>query len=114
MNEAITNLLGLNRKAMQAFFISLGEKPYRAQQILQWIHQYGISNFEEMTNIRKSLREKLKVITEIRAPEIVFDQCSNDGTRKWLLRLSDGNCIETVFIPEDNRGTLCVSSQVGC
>jgi len=109
-----TNLLNLDRQAMQDYFIAIGEKPFRATQVVQWIHQYGADDFDAMTNLSKELRVRLKAIAEIRAPEIVQDQLAADGTRKWLLRLNDGNCIETVFIPEEDRGTLCVSSQVGC
>lgn len=108
------NLLGLNRADMQAFFADLGEKAFRASQVLQWIHQYGVYDFENMTNLSKSLRARLAEISEIRVPEILVDQKSEDGTRKWLLKLDSGNSIETVFIPEDSRGTLCVSSQIGC
>lgn len=99
---------------MREYFARLGEKPFRAQQVLQWIHQYGVADFDAMTNLSKALREKLKAEATIAAPEIAQDHTAHDGTRKWLLRLSDGQCIETVFIPEANRGTLCVSSQVGC
>ena len=113
-DTAKTNLLGLDPRAMQAYFAELGEKPFRAGQVLQWIHQYGVDNFDSMTNLSKALRSKLAESAEIRAPQIELDQLSADGTRKWLLRLADGNCIETVFIPEAERGTLCVSSQVGC
>ena len=113
-DTAKTNLLGLDPRAMQAYFAELGEKPFRAGQVLQWIHQYGVDNFDAMTNLSKALRSKLAESAEIRAPQIELDQLSTDGTRKWLLRLADGNCIETVFIPEAERGTLCVSSQVGC
>lgn len=108
------NLLGLSRADMKAFFAELGEKTFRATQVLQWIHQYGVYNFDEMTNLSKSLRAKLADIAEIRVPEILVDQVSADGTRKWLLQLDSGNSIETVFIPESSRGTLCVSSQIGC
>lgn len=108
------NLLGLNRKGMENFFISLGEKPYRAQQVLKWIHFQGAHNMDAMTNLSKSLRAKLSDIADLSVPEIAYESTAKDGTRKWLLRLSDGNCIETVFIPEKDRGTLCVSSQVGC
>ena len=113
-DTAKTNLLGLDPRAMQAYFAELGEKPFRAGQVLQWIHQYGVDNFDAMTNLSKALRSKLAESAEIRAPQIELDQLSTDGTRKWLLRLADGNCIEAVFIPEAERGTLCVSSQVGC
>lgn len=108
------NLLDLNRADMEAFFADLGEKRFRANQVIQWIHQYGVSDFAEMTNLSKHLRRQLEEYAEIRAPEIVIDQASNDGTHKWLLRLDSGNSVETVFIPEKGRGTLCVSTQVGC
>ncbi len=108
------NLMGLDRAAMTAFFADMGEKPFRGMQVLQWIHQYGVQDFAAMTNIGKPLRTRLMATAEIRTPEVVMDQQAQDGTRKWLLRLVDGNCIETVFIPEEDRGTLCVSSQVGC
>lgn len=114
MNRPLKNLLDFDRDGMQVFFQELGEKRYRAQQVLKWIHQIGIRDIEMMTNLSKSLRDKLKSIAQIDLPEIVSEQNSEDGTRKWLLRLEEGNCIETVFIPEKNRGTLCVSSQVGC
>ena len=108
------NLLGLDRKAMEAFCLSLGEKSYRATQILKWIHFQGVNDIHAMSNISKALREKISNVAEIRAPEIAYESTCADGTQKWILRLSDGNCIETVFIPERTRGTLCVSSQVGC
>ncbi len=109
-----TNLLGLDRATLKAYFTEIGEKPFRAQQVLQWIHQRGVSQFDAMTDLSKALRTKLEQVSRIQAPEVVEEQIASDGTRKWLLRLEDGNCIETVFIPEDDRGTLCVSSQVGC
>lgn len=108
------NLLDFNYQQMREFFTELGEKPYRAQQLMQWIHQAGFHDFEQMTNLGKHLRQKLNELAEIRLPEIVTCQKSNDGTCKWLLKLDCGNCIETVYIPEANRGTLCVSSQIGC
>jgi len=111
---AKVNLLDLNRADMEAFFAQLGEKPFRATQVLQWLHQYGVAGLEAMTNLSKSLRAKLEEVAEIRTPEVVIDQASSDGTHKWLLRLDNGNSVETVFIPEDGRGTLCVSTQVGC
>lgn len=114
MQVLAKNLLDLNREALQVFFSELDEKPYRAQQVMQWIHQRGMKNIDAMSNLSVSLRKRLKSIASIELPEVVFDQLSADGTRKWLLRLKDNNCIETVFIPEANRGTLCVSSQVGC
>jgi len=108
------NLLGLSREKMAAFFLSIGEKPFRAQQILKWIHHHGVHDFDEMTNISKALREHLKTTAEIRPPEVVTEKTSKDGTRKWAVRVSGGSLVETVLIPDGDRGTLCVSSQVGC
>ena len=108
------NLLGLDREAMQTYLACLDEKPFRATQVMKWIHQQGFDDFDAMSNLSKPLRARLKQSAAIQAPEVVQVQRGADGTRKWLLRLYDGNCIETVFIPEDDRGTLCVSSQVGC
>jgi len=108
------NLLDFNSEDLKAFFLERGEKPFRATQVIKWIHQHGVDNFDDMSNVSKALRESLASFAEIRAPEIAIDDKSNDGTHKWLLRLDDGNCIETVFIPEEGRGTLCISSQVGC
>lgn len=108
------NLLDYTSEDLKAFFLERGEKPFRATQIIKWIHQHGVDNFDEMTNVSKSLREELASYADIRAPEIAIDDKSKDGTHKWLLRLDDGQCIEAVFIPEDGRGTLCISSQVGC
>jgi len=108
------NLLGLDREAMQTYLACLDEKPFRATQVMKWIHQQGFDDFDAMSNLSKPLRARLKQSAAIQAPEVVQVQRGADGTRKWLLRLYDGNCIETVFIPEEDRGTLCVSSQVGC
>jgi 23S rRNA (adenine2503-C2)-methyltransferase len=108
------NLLGLDRGSAQSFFEGIGEKPYRSDQLLQWIHQFGITDCSDMTNFSKKLRGWLTEEACISPPTIVTDQQAADGTRKWLLQLQDGNCIEMVFIPETDRGTLCVSSQVGC
>lgn len=108
------NLLDFTSEKLSAFFIEKGEKPFRATQIIKWIHQVGVDDFAQMTNVSKALRAELQQYAEVRAPEIVLDKASSDGTHKWLLRLDDGNCIETVYIPEKDRGTLCVSSQVGC
>jgi len=112
--EGKINLLGLSAEKLTRFFADIGEKPFRATQVLKWIHQMGVDDFDEMTNLSKGLREKLKVAAEIKAPEVVSYHDSADGTSKWLIRVSDGNCIETVFIPEKDRGTLCISSQIGC
>ncbi len=108
------NLLGLSPAKLEAFFAELGEKRFRAQQVSQWIHQHGIDQFEQMSNLSKPLRIKLAEIAEIRPPELVQQLESTDGTCKWLIRVAGGSCVEAVFIPEKNRGTLCVSSQVGC
>ncbi|MDZ7828248.1 MAG: 23S rRNA (adenine(2503)-C(2))-methyltransferase RlmN [Halofilum sp. (in: g-proteobacteria)] len=109
-----TNLLDLDREAMRAYFAELGERPFRADQILKWIYHHGVTDFEAMTNIAKSLRAKLAEATEIRPPQMLTCADSVDGTRKWLFRLDGGNSIECVFIPEDDRNTLCISTQVGC
>lgn len=109
-----TNLLGLSAQEMEAFFAQLGEKRFRATQVLKWIHQLGADSFDEMTNISKVLREKLAEVAEIREPEVVMQEISSDGTRKWVIRVGGGSCVEAVLIPEGDRATLCVSSQVGC
>jgi len=114
VTQTQTNLLGLNRDDLESFFTDIGEKSFRARQMMQWIYQRRELSFENMTDLSKLLRSKLVQSACLEMPEIVKDQQSSDGTRKWLLRLADGNCIETVFIPEADRGTLCVSSQVGC
>jgi len=108
------NLLGLTRQELEEFFVSIGEKPFRASQLLKWIHQFGVADFDAMTNISKALRLRLQELAEIVAPQILMQQHSRDGTRKWLLKVDGGNSVEMVFIPEKERGTLCVSSQVGC
>jgi len=108
------NLLDLDRDGLESFFKEIGEKPFRATQVLKWIHQMGVSDFEQMTNLSKALRLRLTEIADVRVPDIVFEQKSEDGTYKWVLELDGQNRIETVFIPEEGRGTLCVSSQVGC
>ena len=108
------NLLDLSLPALTEWFAAQGEKPFRARQVFQWIHQRGVDDFDAMTDLAKSLREKLKVLAEVRAPVVLSEHRSADGTVKWLFDVGIGNGIETVFIPEDDRGTLCVSSQVGC
>ncbi len=108
------NLLDFDRPALEAFFTGIGEKPYRATQVLKWIYHQGVIDFAQMSNLSKVLRDKLAEIATIKLPEIVTEQISQDGTRKWLLRVDEHNCIESVYIPEKDRGTLCVSSQVGC
>ena len=113
MSETKTNLLDLDRDAMRAFFVELGAKPFRADQIMKWIYHSGCDDFDQMSNVNKALRERLKAIAEIRAPEISREQRSADGTIKWALQVGDQE-VETVYIPEADRATLCVSSQVGC
>jgi 23S rRNA (adenine2503-C2)-methyltransferase len=108
------NLLGMTLPEMTAFFAELGEKPFRAKQVFRWIHHFGAEDFAQMTDLAKSLREKLPSVAVIAPPRLMTEQASRDGTRKWLLDVGTGNGIEVVFIPEDDRGTLCVSSQVGC
>jgi 23S rRNA (adenine2503-C2)-methyltransferase len=112
--HAKINLMGLSRLQMEQFFLDLGEKKFRAHQILKWIHHAGITQIEEMSNLGKALREKLMEVAEVRPPEIVSQQDSSDGTRKWAIRVEGGGLVETVLIPAGNRATLCVSSQVGC
>ncbi len=108
------NLMGMTLPEMTAFFADMGEKPFRAKQVFRWIHHFGVDQFDAMTDLAKSLREKLPGVAIISAPKLMTEQASKDGTRKWLLDVGTGNGIEVVFIPEDDRGTLCVSSQVGC
>jgi len=116
MTEPTTkiNLLNLDHHMMREFFSEMGEKPFRADQVMKWIYHFGYDDFEQMTNINKKLREKLQYRCEIKAPEISQKQVSNDGTIKYALMLEGGQEIETVWIPENGRATLCVSSQVGC
>jgi 23S rRNA (adenine2503-C2)-methyltransferase len=108
------NLLGLSPKKMADFFVGLGEKPFRAQQLLKWIHQVGLEDFDDMSNVSKVMREKLKEVACVEYPEIIYHKVSKDGTQKWVMKIPGGSSIETVYIPEGNRGTLCVSSQIGC
>ncbi len=114
VSAATLNLLDLDRQGLEEYFSGLGEKSFRASQVIQWIHQKGVTDFQQMSNLSQALRDQLQKNTVIHPPEVVYDATSTDGTRKWLLQLDDGNRIETVYIPEDDRGTLCVSSQVGC
>lgn len=109
-----TNLLGLDRKGLENWFAERGEKPFRARQIMPWIYQRGVADFAEMTDLAKSLRARLEQEAVVSTPELITEETSADGTRKWVLRLEAGNAVETVFIPEAERGTLCISSQVGC
>ncbi|POR53768.1 23S rRNA m(2)A-2503 methyltransferase [Paraburkholderia eburnea] len=113
-SSSTVNLLDLDAQGLVAYCESLGEKPFRAKQLQRWIHQYNAADFDGMTDLAKSLREKLKGRATIGMPDIISDNVSSDGTRKWLVDVGNGNAVETVFIPEETRGTLCVSSQAGC
>ena len=108
------NLIGYERIALTESMAELGEPSYRADQILKWIHQRGESRFDAMTDLSKPLRRRLNEMANIEGLKVASEILSSDGTRKWLLELAEGNCVETVFIPEETRGTLCISSQVGC
>ena len=112
-NTKKINLMDLTRQQMREFFAELGEKPFRADQLVKWIYHFGEDNFDNMTNINKKLREKLKAVAEIKAPEVAVEQRSADGTIKWAMQVGEQQ-VETVYIPEADRATLCVSSQVGC
>ncbi len=108
------NLLDLDTAGLAAFFAELGEKPFRAKQVAHWVHQRLVADIGAMTDLSKPLRDKLGTVAEIRGPTVVSDTTAGDGTRKWLLDVGSGNAIEMVYIPEDDRGTLCISSQAGC
>jgi len=108
------NLIGLDQEALRGFCAGLGEKPYRARQLLRWIHHAGVDDFAAMTDMSRPFRERLAESALIAAPHVLGDTTAADGTRKWLLDVGTGNAIETVFIPESSRGTLCISSQAGC
>ena len=109
-----TNLLNYDLDGLNALFAQMGEKPFRAKQVMRWMHQAGADDFADMTDLARSLREKLQNHAEVKVPALMMAQESKDGTRKWLLDVGTGNGVETVFIPETDRGTLCISSQVGC
>jgi len=110
----IANLLDFDQEKLAAFFAESGEKPFRAKQLLRWMHQFGESDFSRMSDLSKALREKLGGLAVVEPPRLIQEQISDDGTRKWLLDVGAGQGVETVFIPEGDRGTLCISSQVGC
>ena len=109
-----TNLLGLTRSELEAFVAGMGEKPFRARQLMKWVYRRGVSDVAAMSDLGKAFRERLTTEAEIRVPDVIHRQVSTDGTRKWLLRFEGDQAIEMVFIPEPGRGTLCISSQVGC
>ena len=112
--HAGVNLFDLNQTAMREYFADMSEKPFRATQVMKWVYHQGVTDFEAMTDLSKSLREYLADNTRSHLPSIVSEKVSVDGTRKWLLQVDPDNAIETVYIPETNRGTLCISSQAGC
>jgi len=108
------NLLEFDAAGLTAWFAALGEKPYRAKQVLRWLHQFGEDDFERMTDVAKILRTRLAGLADVRLPQVLRDSTAADGTRKWLLDVGNGNAVECVFIPEESRGTLCISTQAGC
>ena len=108
------NLLDFDVSQLERFVASLGDKPFRARQLARWIHRSGKAEFEQMSDLAKAFRERLCLVAEVRSPRPVMDHVSADGTRKWLLDVGNGNAVESVFIPESHRGTLCISSQAGC
>lgn len=114
MSNVKVNLLNLDREAFRAYFTEIGEKPFRADQLMKWIYHFGVTDFDEMNNINKKLREKLNRLCEVKAPTVKTEQRSADGTIKWSMLLEGGQEVETVYIPDGERATLCVSSQVGC
>jgi len=114
VTETRINLFDLDEAGLRAFFASIGEKPFRAEQVLKWVYHQGVTEFDQMTNLSVALRQKLQQLAEVTPPRILNEQLSLDGTTKWLIGFGGGNAVETVFIPEPNRGTLCISSQVGC
>ncbi|HWS73890.1 MAG TPA: 23S rRNA (adenine(2503)-C(2))-methyltransferase RlmN, partial [Quisquiliibacterium sp.] len=107
------NLLGFDAEGLARLCAGWGEKPFRARQLMRWVHQRGVGDFAEMTDLAKDFRAKLAERAVVRAPAVVSDHVSADGTRKWLLDVGRGNAVESVFIPEANRGTLCISTQAG-
>ncbi len=109
-----TNLLDLDGDKLVQFIANLNEKPFRAQQLMRWVHQRGVSDLHAMSDLAKSFREQLYDTVEIKSLPVISDQTASDGTRKWLLDVGEGNAVEMVYIPEDERGTLCISTQAGC
>ena len=109
-----TNLLGLPQGELEAMFVELGEKPFHARQLMRWIYQRGVTDFEAMTDLSKSLRQRLSETATVDVPAVLSQHDSTDGTIKWLFESGSGQAVEAVYIPETGRGTLCISSQVGC
>ena len=113
-NKPRINLLNLDGDRLASFIAGLNEKPFRAKQLMRWIHQRGVSDIHQMSDLAKSFRTQLEDLVEIKSLPVISDQTASDGTRKWLLDVGEGNAVEMVFIPEEDRGTLCISSQAGC
>jgi len=114
MHTEPINLLGMDASALTQLVGQWGGKPFRARQLQKWLHQRGVSQFEDMTDLAREFRAQLTAHCVVQAPSVMTQQRSTDGTRKWLFDVGQGNAIESVFIPEDDRGTLCISSQAGC
>ncbi len=113
-NKPRINLLNLDGDRLASFIAGLNEKPFRAKQLMRWIHQRGVSDIHQMSDLAKTFRSQLEDIVEIKSLPVISDQTASDGTRKWLLDVGEGNAVEMVYIPEEDRGTLCISSQAGC
>jgi len=113
-NKPRINLLNLDGDRLASFIAGLDEKPFRAKQLMRWIHQHGVSDIHQMSDLAKSFRAQLEDLVEIKSLPVISDQTASDGTRKWLLDVGEGNAVEMVYIPEEDRGTLCISSQAGC
>ncbi len=113
-NKPRTNLLNLDGDRLASFIAGLDEKPFRAKQLMRWIHQRGVSDIHQMSDLAKTFRAQLEDLVEIKSLPVISDQTASDGTRKWLLDVGEGNAVEMVYIPEEDRGTLCISSQAGC
>ena len=113
-NKPRINLLNLDGDRLASFIAGLDEKPFRAKQLMRWIHQRGVSDIDQMSDLAKTFRTQLQDLVEIKSLPVISDQTASDGTRKWLLDVGEGNAVEMVYIPEEDRGTLCISSQAGC
>jgi 23S rRNA (adenine2503-C2)-methyltransferase len=113
-SSPVANLVGLTKQGIESFFVGLGAKPFHGRNVLKWIHKHGVTDFDAMTDVPQKLRQQLAQCSEIRLPKIALEQPASDGTIKWVLELGDGQHIETVYIPDGDRSTICVSSQVGC
>ena len=113
-SDAAINLFGLDRAGVAGLFDAIGERRYRTAQVMKWVYHRGVREFDAMTDLSKKLRDRLSETASLALPEVVRESVSTDGTRKWVLKVGNGNCVETVLIPDRGRNTLCVSTQVGC